>query len=336
MKRTDIIERLKSQQVIIDAHAHVGISVNNYAATGSYPYCLSIEDLIVRMDFLGIDKSVVFPFESTYYPLLGEDKPLQSPAFSSFPYEKENQNLFTEIYEIFPEYSDRLIPFAMFDPSRETAKQAENLEMLHAQYGLNGLKTVTTYIKAFVNDFQKTDNHIRKFALKNKLPMTFHTSVIDTDRWANVFDVLEIVKNNPELNFALAHSARFAKKALEKADALPNCFIDISAFKIHCDLAVQNSPVVASLNDRFDANYANPSDVLQKLTETYPETIIWGTDTPYHYFAQKFIDSEGNLQDCKLKASYDEEINILKALPKELQYMISYKNTINFLGNRGL
>ena len=203
--------------------------------------------------------------------------------------------------------------------------------MLHEKYGLNGLKTVTTYIKAFVKDFQKPDNHIRKFAIKNKLPMTFHTSVIDTDPWANVFDVLDIVAANPELNFALAHSARFAKKALDKADALPNCFIDISAFKIHCDLAVKNSPVVASLNDRFDADFANPSDVLQKLAETYPDTIIWGTDTPYHYFAQKHIDAEGNLVDVKLKASYKDEIKILKALPIELQKKISYSNTMKFL-----
>jgi predicted TIM-barrel fold metal-dependent hydrolase len=326
------ILNLKSE-MIIDAHTHVGISVNNYLATASYPYCLSIEDLIVRMDFLGIDKSVVFPFESSYYPLLGEEKPLNSPAVSSFPYEKENQNLFREIFEIFPEYSERLIPFAMFDPSREVGKQAENMQALHEKYHLYGLKTVTTYIKAFVKDFQKPDNHIRKFALDNNLPLTFHCSVINTDPWANVYDVLEIAEANPDLRFAVAHSARFAKKALDKADTLPNCFIDISAFKIHCDLAVQNSPAVASGKDRFDANYANPVEVLQKLVETYPDTIIWGTDTPYHYFAQKFTDAKGNLQDSRLKASYDDEIKILKALPEELQKKISYDNTVRFLNS---
>jgi len=136
---------LKSK--IIDAHTHVGISINNYLATASYPYAMTVEDLIVRMDFLGIGKSVVFPFESSYYPLIGDEKVLDSPAMSKFPYEKENENLLREIYDVFPEYSERLIPFMMFDPSRETEKQAEHLSKLRKKYKIFGLKTVTTYIK---------------------------------------------------------------------------------------------------------------------------------------------------------------------------------------------
>jgi hypothetical protein len=51
---------------IIDAHTHVGISATNYLAT-AYPYAMSIEDLVVRMDLLGIAKAVVMPFDSSYY-----------------------------------------------------------------------------------------------------------------------------------------------------------------------------------------------------------------------------------------------------------------------------
>jgi predicted TIM-barrel fold metal-dependent hydrolase len=331
MTRSDIIERLKRQQVIIDAHTHVGISISNYLASASYPYALSFEDLVVRMDALGIDSSIVFPFESSYYPLFGEDKPLDTPARSSFPYEKENLNLFQEIFDVFPEYAERAIPFAMFDPSRETAKQAAALEELHNQYPLCGLKTLTTYTKSFVKDFQRPSNEIRAFAIKHQLPITFHCSWFKDDIWANVFDVLDIAEANPEINIALAHSARFSKVALDRAAALPNCFVDISAFKIHCDLAAEQSEFVACGDDAFAADYSNPEETLQQLAETYPETILWGSDTPYHYFAQKYIDQDGKTIDCRLYSKYDREIKILQSLPAELRQEIDYNNIIKFL-----
>ncbi|MCK5843150.1 MAG: amidohydrolase family protein [Victivallales bacterium] len=334
-ERKKVLNALREEtSQIIDCHTHIGISFNNYVATSSYPYSMCIEDLLVRMDFLGIDRSVVFPFESSYYPLLGEKKRLNSPAVSSFPYEKENRNLMTEVFEIFPEHSDRFIAFAMFDPTNETSRQTELLEELNERYPLCGLKTVTTYIQAFVKDFLKPDNKIRDFALRNNFPLTFHCSWIDNDPWANVFDVLEIVKALPELNFALAHTARFSRKALDMAAELPNCFVDVSAFKIHCDLAVMKSPVVGNGADGFEADYADPVSVLAKLAETYPETIIWGTDTPYHYFAQKHLDQDGNLQDSRLMAPYDCEIKILRAIPENARRSISYKNTLNYLSSR--
>jgi predicted TIM-barrel fold metal-dependent hydrolase len=334
MNRNDIIDKLSKKRCVIDAHAHVGISINNYSVTNSYPYCLSIEDLLVRMDFLGVDRTVVFPFESTYFPFLGDDKRLETQHFSTFPYENENRNLFTEIFHVFKEHSERFIPFAMFDPTHETDKQATALDALNKEFPICGLKTVTTYIKAFAKDFLKPDNKIRVFAEKHKFPLVFHTSIIENDPWANVFDVLDIVKALPELNFALAHSVRFSKKALDMAASLPNCFVDISAFNIHCDLAVDNSPVVASKHDRFDADYHNPASVLEALATAYPGTIIWGTDTPYHYFAQKYTDADGKMVDVKLLSSYKAESEILYALPETIREEISYTNIMKFLNKK--
>ena len=331
MKRIDIIERLKRQQVIIDAHTHVGISTSNYIASASYPYAMSFEDLVVRMDALGIDNSIIFPFESSYYPLFGDDEAISSPARSSFPYEKENENLLREIFDVFPEYAERAIPFAMFDPSQKTAEQAIALETLYAKYPICGLKTLTTYIKAFVKDFQRPGNELKAFAIKHQLPITFHCSWIKEDVWANVFDILDIAEATPELNFALAHSARFSKIALERAAALPNCFVDISAFKIHCDLAVEQSEIVACGSDAFATDYSNPEGALQQLAEAYPETILWGSDTPYHYFAQKYIDPNGKVIDCRLFSRYDREMKILQSLPAELRQKIAYDNIMKFL-----
>lgn len=325
---------LKSQN-IIDCHTHVGISISNYIASQSYPYAMSVEDLVVRMDLLGIDASAVFPLDSSYYPLYGGKNKVCAEVASKFPYEKENRNLLYEVYDVFPQYSGRLYPFVMFDPSQETRQQAAHLEKLSKHYKIYGLKTVTTYIKSFVSDFMKNGNPIREFARNMKIPVTFHSSWTDTDPYANVFDVLRIAEKNPELRICLAHSARFSKRALDIADSLPNCFVDTSAFKIHCDLAAQDSFIVPKGKERFEADYRCPGKVMSALLEYYPDTIIWGSDTPCHYFIRKYTDSTGNVIDVKLSASYDDEIKILKSLPLAGIRKISNVNTLKFLFGDG-
>ena len=93
MRREDVLNGLRDagSTKILDCHNHIGISFNNYVATSSYPYSMSIEDLLVRMDFLGIDHSVVFPFEKTYKPQQGEKERLNSPPLTTFTYDKKNR-----------------------------------------------------------------------------------------------------------------------------------------------------------------------------------------------------------------------------------------------------
>ncbi len=322
-----------SASKIIDCHTHVGISTKNHL-TGAYPYAMSAEDLLVRMDLLGIASSIVLPFDSSYY--LAEELVAGEAGgmISSFPYEKENSGLLVEINEVFPEYRDRLLPFAMFDPSRETGRQAEHLRSLHMKYGLCGLKTVTTYNKSFVKDFQMEGNEVRDLAIEGKFPIVFHCSWLKTDIWANVFDVLEIAGKNPGMKICLAHSARFSKKALDMADSLPNCHVDTSAFKIHCDLAVADSAAIPPRKERFDSDYTKPAEVMKDLAEAYPDTILWGSDTPYHYFAQPWTDAGGDKKDVRLKARYDDEVNILKSLPDRIIAKIAYENTMGFLSDK--
>jgi predicted TIM-barrel fold metal-dependent hydrolase len=320
---------------IIDAHTHVGISARNYLTT-AYPYAMSIEDLVVRMDLLGITQAVVMPFDSSYY-LAGRGRATRKGSWrllSSFPYEKENTSLLVEINDVFSEHRTRFFPFAMFDPSRETARQARHLRRLHRRYGLRGLKTVTTYNRSFVKDFQSEGNPIREFAREAGLPLIFHCSWIKTDIWANVFDILDVVEGNPDVCFCVAHAARFSREALDRAAALPNCYVDTSAFKIHCDLAAAGSAAVAPSGRRFASDYRDPARVMRDLILAYPGTLLWGSDTPYHYFAQPWRDATGAQRDVRLKARYDDEVRILKALPKRLVSEIAHTNTLRFLSNR--
>jgi predicted TIM-barrel fold metal-dependent hydrolase len=322
---------LLKDECIIDSHTHVGITAEEYL-TGGYPYGMSFQDLVIRMKLLGIDRSVVFPCVSSYY--LREKMQVSDAGseitFSAFPYERENTRLFEEIYSVFPEYSDKALPFVMFDPSVKAEEQVEHLEKIIAAYPVYGMKTVTTYCKSFVNDFEGKGSVLKEFARKYDLPIVFHASWLKEDIWANIFDIIRIAENNPDLRICAAHSGRFSKEALDKAAELPNLFIDTSALKIHCDLALTNNESIPPADDgRFETDYNSPGKVLDDLLTAYPDTIIWGSDTPMNYFFKVFGYSE--IVELKLKADYDSETRALNALEPARKRKVSYENTLKFL-----
>ena len=195
MTKQEMKEKLLREERIIDGHTHVGISPAFYHQYG-YPYALSFEDLVIRMEALGIDHSVVFPFvHSAFYELDSQSSQVKTTLrYCNFPYELENRNLLNEIYEIFSEHSQKAIPFLMFDPSRKTKEQAEYLEELSTEYPVFGLKTATTYIQAFVNDLEKKGKPILDFARKMQLPIVFHSAVNPADPWASVYDIIEFAE----------------------------------------------------------------------------------------------------------------------------------------------
>jgi len=327
-----MLKQLKSKQVLIDGHTHVGISPKFYYQYG-YPYALSLEDLIIRMEFLGIDYSVAFPFvDSAFYENDSEAKEIKTTTkYCSAPYELENKNLLNEVYEIFPQYGKRILPFFMFDPTRETEEQAQIMDTLSKKYPVYGLKTATTYIQAFVNDLDRKGKPILDFVKKKNLPILFHSSVQPTDPWASVNDIIGFAERHPDVRVCIAHSARFAKPVLEEAHRLKNCFVDLSAFLIHCKLARVDSDIVAAENIRFPANYKNPLSVMSRLIKEYPDTMIWGSDTPFYYWIQKFYTADGKISEDRLECGFKEEIQLLHSLPDELKYRVAYTNILKFI-----
>jgi len=334
MNKDSMLQKLASdREAVIDVHTHVGISPRSYIDLG-YPYCLSLEDLAIRMKALGISCSVVFPFDSFYYALSRNPakRVRTTGRISRFPYELENRNLCHEVYEIFPQYSDRFLPFAMFDPARKQAEQVKLLESLAGRYPLYGLKTVTSYSQACVRDLLSRDGRrILDFARELDLPVTIHTSVAPGDPWANVFDILEVVSANPEVRFCLAHTCRFNRKALDAAGRLPNCFVDLSAFHIHCDLAVQNSPSVAAAEERFAADYRRPVQVLKRLAASYPAVLCWGTDTPAYYYINRWTDERGAEHRTNLRCAWDTEAKALRRLDARTIRRIACENPMRLV-----
>ncbi len=334
MKKNTIIRNLKKQQVLIDVHTHVGTDPANYLR-GDFPYAQSAEDLLVRMDHSGVDVSVCFPFLYTSYLdfnsfLKGKMRKSRA-GVCDVPYALENERLCQEVYEAYSQCTRRLLPFAFFDPSREQAGQVEVLKRLFEQYPLFGLKTATSYLQSPITDLLKEGECLLDFAAEQNIPFMLHTSVAPGDPWANVFSIFDVVKARPDVRFCLAHTCRFDRRALEQAAELPNCFVDFSAFHIHCDLVKANSSSVAGKDEQFRTTYTQPVKAMAKIAEKYPETMLWGTDSPYYCFMGRFINTAGETIITQLKCDTDAEINTFKKLPEKMRQRIGYENTVQYL-----
>lgn len=332
--RKQIAERVLQDRGLIDAHAHLGADLALFG-NGDYPYAISAEDHGVRMSLSGIAHTVCFPFlYSGYFRLSafrGGRFARDPNGTSAFPYAFENERLCREIYEAFPEYAGRLLPFAFFDPGRKTREQAEGIRRLAARYPLFGLKTATSYIHSFVADLSGRARCLLDLAAELDVPVTLHCAVLPGDPWANVFDILKVVKARPDVRFAVAHTCRFDRRALDAAADLPNCFVDVSAFHIHCTLARQNHPAVAARRHRFPADYRNPGLALRQFAEAYPSTIIWGSDTPAHLWKSRFRNDRGEEVWMSLDCGPTTEADALRALPASLRRRIGRDNTVRFL-----
>ena len=335
--RERLRERILGRPCLIDCHAHIGVSYQSYLDYG-YPYCMSFEDASIRMKVLGVDFSMLTPFgTSAYYRLWPGTPETVEPCeeFCRFPYEIENRSMLQEIYDVFPEYSESALPFLQFDPLRKAAEQAEHLEGLWAEYPVMGLKTVLTYIRSSATDLDGPGRPILDVAREHDLPIVFHCSWDREDPWANVSSILEVAERHPELRMMLAHSARFHRESLDRAASLENCFVDTSAFDIHCLLARMNHRAIPPQAQRLDAEYGDPPSVMRKLLTDYPDTIVWGSDTPGNYYIRKHRDAKGELVDCDLRSSFDAETKILRALTDAQVLRISYGNTVRFLFGPG-
>ena len=335
--RKQIERRLReSSDALIDAHTHVGIDPNLFDS-GSFPYCQSGDDLAVRMAATKVDFACVFPFiYSEYFRRrdFRQGRFRRDPASeSAFPYQKENQRQCLEIYEAFPQFAGRLLPFAMFDPLRKASEQAAFLAGLAARYPLFGLKTAGSYIQAPPQALLRGKGPLLRFAADHNLPFMFHTAVMPGDAWSNVFDILDVVKACPSVRFCLAHTCRFDRRALDMAAELPNCWVDFSAFNIHLRMARDNSPAVAGRKDRFAADYRDAAHArtMQKIAQAYPDTMIWGTDTPAHQWFSYFQDDSGEEIWMRLPCGPYREAEEFRKLPKAIRRRIGWANTLEFL-----
>ena len=115
------------------------------------------------------------------------------------------------------------------------------------------------------------------------------------------------------------------------ADSLDNCYVDLSAFHIHCDLVNMKHMAVASEGERFPGDYGRPMEVMEALSQAYPQTICWGTDTPAYYFISHWRDNKGETHHVDLRCGWDTEARALRTLPQSTIIQIARTNPLNLL-----
>lgn len=334
MDKKGIIERLRRDAYLIDVHTHVGADPVNYLR-GDFPYAQSAEDLMVRLDRWGVDAAVCFPF--LYSSWFNFDEFLQgrlaksSSTESEAPYALENENLCREIYEAYPACAGRLLPFMFFDPGRDQAEQVEVLRRIASKYPVFGLKTASSYLQSHITDLLDSGSCLLDLAAEKNWPLMIHTSVMPGDPWAAVQAILKVVRARPDVRFCLAHTCRFDRRTLDEAAKLSNCFVDFSAFNIHCQLAERNHAAVVPAAERFPADYHHHAEAMTAIAEAYPDTMMWGTDTPYYCFMSRFVNDSGETVTVRLQCGTDTEINEFKKTPEQIRQQVGKENTLRYL-----
>ena len=332
--KSKIAEALRKKPGVIDAHAHVGVDPAGYLS-GSVPYCMSAESQIVRMELTKVDTCVVFPYlYSEYFAL----RPFTKGIFrrdprseSAFPYQFENETLCREIYEAMPYCAGVLLPFAFFDPGRRAKEQAAFLDELASRWPLFGIKTATSYLHSHISGLLGGGAPLLDFCARHNVPATIHSAVLPGDPWGNVFEILKVVEARPDVRFAIAHTCRFDRRALDRAAELDNCFVDFSAFHIHCTLARMKHAAVAAGRHRFPADYRDDAAAMLKIAEAYPDTMLWGTDWPAHTWTGQFFNDKGERITMSLPCGPHVETDELARLPARVRKRITYTNTLRFL-----
>jgi predicted TIM-barrel fold metal-dependent hydrolase len=236
-----------------------------------------------------------------------------------------------DVFRFFPEYSKNFITFVSVDPGRNPEAQIKALVALEREYPVYGIKIVPIACQSKVTELLDRGRDLLDYARERDLPILFHSAVSEGEEYSQAADEFRVIEQNPDLRYCLAHCIGCHKGFLDRAAQAPNVWVDTAAMKIQIQLVYDDSPVMAQPSDRVDADYSDHRKVMRTLVEAYPDTILWGTDSPYYSYACRRQQGEGVFEDFQLKATYADEKAGLDALPKPLRKKACNTNTLRFL-----
>lgn len=253
--------------MIIDCHAHVGKDIfgerNNILNFNGTPQEQKVEELILKMEKLGIDKCIVYPFPS---PLaqFGEDE---------FWYFKEN----SELVNYIKEYEDKLYFIPAFNPlDKKSVKYA--LDLID-KYELKGLKLHT---RPTQYDPSLLPEEIIEFLIERDIPLILHIgSGKEPELRGRGVDIslssaITLAKKYPKARFIFAHLGRLHKD-LEIALNLENVMMDTSGLTVKI---VWEGYCAEKVNKKLFE--LSPEDIIYYLvSKGYEDKIMWGSDEPY-------------------------------------------------------
>ncbi len=206
--RNIIIESADKDASIIDAHVHVGFSINRFLnCKGSF--CQSLEELQMKMIINNIDYSIVFPFAEKNDNILRNIRMGNGQLFIEEEYQYQLAN-FNLINEIINKGYKRFIPFMIINLKYDVQKQL-NFYKLYEDYYC-GFKIHTT--SSEVSPININNEDFLNICVSKNLPIIFHTRACEPQY--NYKSVIEFAINNPEINVCVAHAAGFDKSFFEE------------------------------------------------------------------------------------------------------------------------
>ncbi len=321
---------------VIDVHSHVGVSFKAYAC-GEYPYAQSIDDLRFRQRAGGVDVNVVFPIGPDLFldlPQLvqGNVVPSSLPV-SPGPFALENENLLREVFVIQAATAEHFIPFVCVDPGRSVPSQLRTLERLDNEFPIYGIKVNPVFCQSKITELLENGRDLLDFARERGLPLLLHVASDPREGYSYAGETFKVIERNQDLRFCLAHCIGFHRGFLQRA-AAAGVWVDTAALKITVDLAQQGSSLLGSPGDWIDAEYSDHKKVMQALVEQFPQTIIWGSDSPWYTFFSLRKQAEGMFEKFELLGTYEEEKAALDALSPDLRQRVCNANTLEFLFGR--
>ena len=215
------------------------------------------------------------------------------------------------------------------------AGQLELLTELEQRFPIYGIKISPVICQSPITALLDGGADFIAFARERDLPFLFHTTLDPREGYSHADDAFRVIDANPDIRVCLAHCIGFGESHLERAAALPNVWVDTAALKIQVQLAAENSPLMALGDERIAADFDDHTDVMRVLAERFPDTLIWGSDSPAYAYICRRQQGEGVVQEFRLKATYEDEAAALSALSLSLRKKVANTNTRRWLFGAG-
>ena len=284
-----------------DVHTHVGLDQGFYLR-GWRPYAAWAQDLLEHMDAHGIDRAVCFPFTlpSAFDAFAFADQgPRRTAARPCAVRPRERHARPRDRRSRSPRAAvsaghDRP------DPLRERAIGQPGTAG-RAHFGTQAAVHHHRVARAQPAEHRPRAAGVRRVAAI--CPCCFTPRSGRQAPHAQVVDCFAVAEAFPAVRFDLAHSLAFHAGYLRQASQMPNVWVDCAALLAHCELARQNSPIIAAPADRLDADYTRPEQVLEAIHAILGDHFMWGSDNPF----MSWCDDQ-----LRLLYSYADEAEVLQ------------------------
>ncbi|MGH3567405.1 MAG: amidohydrolase family protein [Pseudonocardia sp.] len=296
---------------ILDVHTHAtGFDLLNLARR-RYPTSQSVLDLADRLAWNGVDYAACYPIMTPFsYDLNGMARGIEAPGGpEEYPYAMVNAQ---HLYECAYFGTGRILPFLAIDPSSSVIRQADYVRAMNdVVFGLKyHSKTSNSHPQSLITSGFLTLAH------ELDLPITAHSARTPSN--CDPESVIFVARAGGAVRVNVAHAAAFQDTSLRLIRDTPNLFVDCAPWLTNLDSVDPEWPDLCPLT------YADPAQALYDLYEKVPESLMWGTDTPWTSYA----DRSGAVVS---RHSYEDEVGILRSLPTEVQEKIAWINPCRWL-----